>query len=177
MTDMRTSADGLFERTDIWREGKWLDLWSVVHVLSGISLAFVIYLLRFDALAALVIATLLLVAYELWEAMVKIEEARTNRVMDVVVGLVSFVPAFFWLAPALTHEQVYAVFALVFVVNIVMSTFGWMASRKAAGFEETMRLEYRKERERVQRGIKRIKERRIKKRSGKLLSGGVDAGV
>lgn len=170
MTGMRTSMDGMYERTDIWREGKWLDMWSVVHVLSGISLGYVIYLLKFDSVAALVIATLLLIAYELWEAMVKIEETRTNRVMDVVVGLASFVPAYFWLIPALTLEQAYATFALVLTVNIIMSTLGWMASRKAAVFEETMRLEYRKERERVQRGIKRLKERRAKRRARTLSS-------
>ena len=28
--------DGVFVRSDIWREGQWLDLWSVVHLLSGI---------------------------------------------------------------------------------------------------------------------------------------------
>ncbi len=170
MTGMQT---GGFVRTDIWREGKWLDLWSVVHLLSGTCLALVIYLLRFEASAALIIATLLLVAYELWEAMVKIEEARTNRVMDVVVGLVSFVPTYFVLAPILSAEQIYAVFALVLTVNIVMSTFGWMASRKAAVFEENMRLEYRKERERVQRGIKRLKERRAKRRARSLTPDGV----
>ncbi|TSC62986.1 MAG: hypothetical protein Athens041674_357 [Parcubacteria group bacterium Athens0416_74] len=170
---MRISEGGTYERTDIWREGKWLDLWGVVHVLSGISLSYVIYFLKFDSVAALVIAALLLIAYELWEAMVKIEEARTNRVMDVVVGLVSFVPTYLWLIPVLTPEQAYATFALVLTVNIIVSILGWMASRKAAVFEENMRIEYRKERERVQRGIKRLKERRIKKRARSLTPDGV----
>lgn len=51
----------MVERTDIWREGKYLDLWSVPHVLSGISVALGLYILGFDFWAAFVIGFLLLV--------------------------------------------------------------------------------------------------------------------
>jgi hypothetical protein len=74
-----------FIRTDLWREGKWLDLWSVVHFLSGLSLGFGLSFFSFGALPSFLLTVILLIAYELWEAMVRIKEAPTNRVMDVVV--------------------------------------------------------------------------------------------
>lgn len=159
------TKDGRFIRTDIWREGDWVDLWSVVHFLSGISLALAMYRFGFETLPAFIIATLLLIAYELWEAMVKIEETRANRVMDVVVGLASFAPVYSVFAPMLDRPQLYASFAAVFTVNVVMSYFGWSASRKAEVFEERMREEYRRERERVQIRLKLLRERRSKKRA------------
>jgi hypothetical protein len=94
---MKLTRNGRFERTDIWREGKYLDLWSAVHFLSGASLGLGFYFLRFlniGVTGSIVIVFLLLVAYELWEAMVRIAETPQNRVLDVVVGMVSFLPFF-----------------------------------------------------------------------------------
>src|SRR3989344_9620144 len=100
---MHIARDGRFERTDIWREGKWLDLGSVVHVLSGFSISLGFYYLGLGAFASVALALLSLISYEMWETIVRIEETHTNRFMDVVVGMVSFVPAFFLVAPLLSE--------------------------------------------------------------------------
>lgn len=154
---MRLTRDGKFQRTDIWREGKWLDLWSVVHLLSGISVAFSISWFGFGYLPSAVIAFLLFVAYELWEAMVKIEETPQNRFMDVVVGMASFIPAFFWLQE-LPGQYFLPVFGSVLAVNIVLATVGWFASQKAEEFEKRFRAEFLAQRT-------RLKERRIRIRN------------
>lgn len=145
---MRLTRDGRFERTDIWREGKWLDLWSVVHLLSGVSVAFSIAWLGFGFPASAVIAFLLFVTYELWEAMVKIEETPQNRSMDVVVGMVSFVPAFFAIQ-GVPSSSLILTFGLVLTANVVLATFGWLASRKADEFEKRLRSEFEVQRERL----------------------------
>ena len=106
-----------FVRTDIWREGKWLDMWSVVHVLSGVSIGLGLYFLHLGAVASLALTFVSLVAYELWEAMVKIEEAPTNRSMDVVVGMVGFVPTFFLVAPTLSTLQYVLLFVGILIAN------------------------------------------------------------
>jgi hypothetical protein len=147
--------DLLFERKDIWREGKWLDLWSVVHFLSGISMGFVISVLHFDTRGSIVIACILLIAYELWEAMVKIEETPTNRVMDVVVGMVSFLPTYLLLAPALVAPSFIIVFVCVLTLNIVLSYFGWRESQKAAALEARLRREFEEQKQ-------KFKERRAR---------------
>lgn len=147
--------DTLFERKDIWREGKWLDLWSVVHFLSGISMGFVLFILRFGTWGSIVIALLSLIAYELWEAMVKIEETRTNRFMDVVVGMASFVPTFAWVCPALGISAFVPLFGLVLMTNIALSILGWGESQKAAVLEARLRREYEEQKQ-------KLKERKAK---------------
>lgn len=156
---MRTTRDNVFVRTDIWREGKWLDLWSVPHFLSGIVIGLGIYLFHFGALASGALALLSLISYEMWEAMVRIEEAPTNRFMDVVVGMAGYLPAFFLLAPRLPQASLIFTFGLVFIVDIVMSYFGWRASRKAATLEKRMRERYTTERASLLKRSVRLRER------------------
>jgi hypothetical protein len=156
---MHGERDGKFERTDIWREGTWLDLWSVVHFLSGISIGLGFYFLHFGALASVVIALLALIAYEMWEVIVQIQETPTNRFMDVVVGMISFLPTFFLLAPRLSPTSLILAFMLVLSANIIMSIFGWYASHKAAALEQRMRERYVTERMRLVKQRKKLQER------------------
>ncbi len=138
-------------RTDIWREGKWLDMWSVVHFLSGISIGLCIYFLQIEALASVIITLLLLIAYEMWEMLVHIEEAPTNRFMDVVVGMISFLPTFFILAPAISEKSFILYLSFVLILNIVMSVLGWHASQKAAALKQRVRTKIAAEREKIRR--------------------------
>ena len=130
-----------FVRTDMWREGKWMDLWSVVHFLSGVSLGLGVYFFKFGIQSSFVIVFLLLVAYEMWEAMVKIEETPQNRFMDVVVGMTSFSPTFLYLAPEFTRAHLVLIFGLVLTGNTVLATFGWLESRKAYVLETKLRAD------------------------------------
>ena len=156
---MNTAHRDIFERTDIWREGKWLDLWSVVHLLSGISIGLGFYFLRFGALASVALTLVSLIAYEMWEMIVRIEETPTNRFMDVVVGMVGFLPSFFWCAPLLSSASLLRMFALVFVMNITMSVFGWRASQKAAELKARMLVRYARQRARLLKRTVQLRER------------------
>lgn len=130
------------ERTDIWKEGKWLDLWSVVHVLSGISLGFGFYFLYLGDTFTFLLVLALLILYEVWEIMEKIEEAPTNRFMDVVVGVAGFVPAFYFVAPILSYPMLVLVFLFVLVLNIALSVMGWHASQKAGELKKRLHERY-----------------------------------
>ena len=156
---MHITPDGKIQRTDIWREGNWLDLWSIVHLLSGTLVGIGFYFLGFGALASTALALVSLTAYEMWEMLVRIEETPTNRLMDVVVGMAGFVPAFFLFAPALSPLRLIVVFGTVFAIDITMSTFGWRASQKAAAFKERMRARYGAERLRLRKRRVHLLER------------------
>lgn len=126
-----------FVRTDIWREGKWLDLWSVVHFLSGVSVAFVLWPF-FDLVPATVITLLLLIAYEMWEAMVQIHETPQNRFMDVVVGMVSYSIAHAIGIPLAWSAHYFLAFGIILTLNIALAALGWYESQKAAELEKRM---------------------------------------
>lgn len=152
-----------FTRTDVWREGVWLDLWSVVHLLSGTLVGFVLYLLNFSGEASAVIAFLLFVLYEMWEVMVQIEETPTNRMMDVVVGMVGYGISYFGIAPYCSQIQVVGMFVVLACVDAVASTFGWIASRKAAILEQKMRTRYHRERAMLRAEIAKHRHRKHEK--------------
>lgn len=147
---MELTPEGKLVRTDPWREGEYLDLWSVPHFLSGMVVAFALYFLGFEARSAFVIAFLLLVGYELFEAVAEIEETRWNRILDVVVGMLSFTPTFLLLPQIVTQ---YAIFAFVVVAGLdaVLSYLGWRASQKAAILEKKLRAEILREFQRFAR--------------------------
>lgn len=157
---MRLTRDGRFVRTDIWREGKWLDLWSVVHFLSGISLGFGLALFQFGTIASIVIVFLLLVAYEMWEAMVQIHETPQNRIMDVVVGMVSFVPTFLLFSPTRGESTFILAFGVILTLNIMLSALGWYESQKAAVLEAHLRRELAEQKRKFKESRARAKERR-----------------
>ena len=148
-----------YDRTDLWREGKWLDLWSVVHFLSGASVGFGFYFLHFGAFAGTALAFVCLVAYEMWEVIVKIEERPTNRFMDVVTGMASFLPVFFWVAPRLTFIQLIEAFALVLAINILLSAIGWRVSQKAIALQKRMRQRYEAERKKLLKQKSNLQDR------------------
>ncbi len=86
---------------DIWKHGKYLDLWSVVHFLSGFVLGGFFYWLGAGFLSALIYSTALLILWEVFEFFIKIIEPSANVVVDVLVGLGGFfLAAFFYFLKA-----------------------------------------------------------------------------
>lgn len=156
---MPITHEGKYERSDMWKEGEWLDLWSVVHFLSGMSIGFVFYLLHLGAIASVVIVLLALTSYEMWEKIVGIEETPINRAMDVVVGMVSFLPVFFFLAPILSQPLFISTFGAVLTANVVLSIFGWRASQKAAALKARAHARYLRERARFLERAMRLRSR------------------
>lgn len=157
---LRSTGSLSFKRTDMWREGDWLDLWSVVHFLSGISIGLGLFYLHFGSLPAVVTTGIALVAYEMWEALEQIEETPANRTLDVVVGLSSFLPTYFLVAPRIAVGHFVALFAVVFLLNVGLSALGWSASRKAAVLEQSLRARYEQQRARIRRQRARLLYRR-----------------
>ena len=139
---MNMVRNNRFVRTDIWSEGKWLDLWSVVHLLSGISIGLGLYFFNLGNTLTTLLVLVLLVLYEGWEMYVRIEEAPTNRFMDVVVGMVGFVPAFYFVAPLFSFSMLVLVFVFVLALNIALSVAGWRASLKAEQLKKRLHDRY-----------------------------------
>jgi hypothetical protein len=158
--------DEHFVRSDIWAEGKWLDLWSVPHFLSGVVVAFCLHFFSFGIPASFVIAVLLLIAYEMFEVITRIEEMWTNRLMDVVVGMTSFTPTFLFI-PSMSTNELTMTFGLVLTADIILSAIGWRESQKAAMLEKQFRAGLLEQRHRfVASRLRREKlrrERRMKK--------------
>lgn len=117
---------------DIWKHGKYLDTWSVVHVLSGFILAGIFYSTSYTFVQALVAAFIALVAWEVFEWVLKIIEPSMNVLVDLVVGMLGF------LCGAYLYYVVSIPFTISFyaVVAITLSLAAW-------GFIDFLKRGYR----------------------------------
>ncbi|OHB10225.1 MAG: hypothetical protein A3G05_01965 [Candidatus Zambryskibacteria bacterium RIFCSPLOWO2_12_FULL_45_14] len=75
---------------DIWKHGKYLDLWSLVHFLSGFVFGGLFYWLGFGFVWAFIYSALLLILWEVFEFFIKIIEPSLNVAVDIFAGLVGF---------------------------------------------------------------------------------------
>lgn len=73
-----------------WREGRYVDLWSINHVLSGIVLASLLFGLKAPFGWSLLAAVALFVGWEVVEVLTGIKEHMPNMIMDVVCDLAGF---------------------------------------------------------------------------------------
>ena len=132
---VRFTPEGKVERTDIWKKGDYVDLWSIAHTLSGIALGFYPRYFGLSFFAAFAIVFALLILYELFEVVVHIYETFINHTTDVLFGLLGFIPAYFF-DQHLGSEAALIWCGIATVVAIIASTIGWSYSYKAYKIEK-----------------------------------------
>jgi len=77
-------------KRDIWRHGKYVDFWSVVHFFSGALLASFFFYLGLDLFWSATFTLAALLGWEFFEAVLKILETTSNVVVDIIIGLIGF---------------------------------------------------------------------------------------
>lgn len=75
---------------DIWKHGKYVDTWSIVHLFSGFLLSGVFFKLGFGFWQAFCMSFVILLAWEGVEWLTKIIEPSVNVVMDMIIGTFGF---------------------------------------------------------------------------------------
>jgi len=75
---------------DIWKHGKYVDTWSIIHFFSGVLLAGVFYIFNYSFIEALIFSFVLLVAWEGFEWVISIIEPSVNVAVDLLVGMLGF---------------------------------------------------------------------------------------
>lgn len=81
---------------DIWKHGRYVDLWSLVHVLTGALLAIGCYGLGYGFWTATTLSFALLIAWELFEWAIRIIEPSMNVAVDIAVGILGFLLGAYW---------------------------------------------------------------------------------
>ncbi len=80
---------------EIWEEGKYLDFWTINHVIAGVICAALAIFLNFPFIPALFFSFLGFIAWEMFEHSKKIEEHFSNKVADVLTSLAGFLLAYY----------------------------------------------------------------------------------
>ncbi len=112
-----------------WKEGKYCDLWSVVHTLSGVVLASILFYFEMNLILAFVIATMLFVGWEAVEVALGIKEHTTNMVMDVVFDFLGFLIVLYLYLELDMSISLYTIIYSV-VAFLLFSLWGYLAHRK-----------------------------------------------
>lgn len=109
---------------DIWKHGKYADLWSVVHFLSGFLLGATFFALNYTFLSALIVSTILLLLWEVFEWIIKIAEPSINVAMDMIIGLAGFfASAYLYYFLAIPFEMLH--FSIILTATLLLSLWGF----------------------------------------------------
>jgi hypothetical protein len=112
-----------------WDEGAYFDLWMAVHFASGVAGGFSNIYLGLSTQGVLVVASLLMMLWELFEFSAGIREATSNRVLDIAVGLGGVLLAL-WISSRMTARASVIAFVMTLTVALIGTVMGWRAYRQ-----------------------------------------------
>ena len=115
-------------KIDIWKNGKYIDLWSVNHTLAGCLLGALTFFFRIDFIFGFAVSILLMVGWEIYEIIYKVEETPYDRISDVVTGVLGFL-AIFALFPKVQIKTADMIFIGILGLWIFLEWWGYMAYR------------------------------------------------
>jgi hypothetical protein len=110
-----------------WDEGRYLDLWMLVHFGSGAAGGFSNVLFGLTAIQVFMLAIGLMLLWEMAELALDITESLSNRAIDIVVGLAGV-----WLALMIAQRLDPHVERIAFVTTLTLSLIGMGLGVRAA---------------------------------------------
>ncbi|MBX3131879.1 MAG: hypothetical protein KF689_00660 [Gemmatimonadaceae bacterium] len=70
-----------------WGEGRYFDLWMLVHLISGVAGGFSSVFFRLTTLGVIAVAAIVMLLWEVGEYALGVRESWSNRALDIAVGL------------------------------------------------------------------------------------------
>src|SRR3989344_5453663 len=111
-----------------WKEGMYLDLWSVVHFITGLIFAAVFSAISDSFWLGFVILAFFTILYEFAEYAFKVREHIQNADCDVVFALCAFA-IYFSQFSGWDNAWHWKAFALTVFVNLILTLLGYRAYR------------------------------------------------
>ncbi len=115
-------------KINIWAEGEFIDLWTVIHFLTGILLGFTPFIFNFPIplISIFVVVLVLLVLWEVFELIRKIRETLGNRFVDILIAVVGFTLTIF-VYRILEPEFAHIIGIIILVIYLTLGLSGWLA--------------------------------------------------
>lgn len=108
----------------LYKEGVFVDMWTVAHILFGLICFFIIYENIKNFKKSLLIIFLLAVFWEFIEIKINVEEFFSNRIVDVLVTLIAFFVIYFLSKKNKVIKNKILFYVILFVYFCV-NFFGW----------------------------------------------------
>jgi len=116
----------IFDR-ELW-ERKYVDLWTIVHILTGMCFGFAIFFYHSPFTESFIAFTVFAIIWELLEFYTRANETIQNQIIDVLTGVLGFLATYKiipLLAPSLTSQIIY--FTLIYIVVWTFAYFGFQS--------------------------------------------------
>jgi hypothetical protein len=113
-----------------WQEGRYWDLWMIVHTFSGTVCACVVALLGMPPAFGYPFILLVLTGWEIGEMVFGIDEELPNWILDIVFGMIGFWFVYEHVLPGDTFGGIIAVGTILLLSNSLFATLGWRSYRK-----------------------------------------------
>jgi hypothetical protein len=113
--------------TDIWAEGKYIDTWTINHLLSGFIAAGWLAIWGSPLWLILLLSSILFWGWEISERILDIEEIP-NQVMDLVADYTGFV--IFLLTASLLQSYLLVSVIIVSILFLFLEISGYLAYQK-----------------------------------------------
>jgi hypothetical protein len=109
---------------NMWKHGKYIDTWSIVHLLSGVALGSGLYFLGYDFPSSFALSLAILLVWESFEWITNIIEPSINVAIDIIIGMTGF-----GLMASLHHFGKFdfnmSIFSLILASVIILSIWGF----------------------------------------------------
>ncbi len=106
----------------MWKEGKLLDWWTVIHIIDGMFLAGISILLGFSFYLGFLITLAILLIWEIIEP----PETAANKIVDVITSILGF---FIYIS---LKSQ--ALFIIVTTLAISLNFWAWILTKNYKKF-------------------------------------------
>jgi FtsH-binding integral membrane protein len=111
-------------------EGRFIDLWSIPHFLTGVVIALIIVFFGQSFMTGFLVTMAVAIAWEIFEILIKVHEINTNSITDIFVALIGYC-IFFYLPKVLSLErkEVVILLGVCIAIFLISSLIGWFAYR------------------------------------------------
>jgi len=118
------------DHAKLWSEGRYVDLWTIPHILAGVLLGGFLYWLGVSFIINLLITTLLVIAWEFFELhFLGVHEHFTNSLTDIVVALIGFIITYAFIIKYSMETVIPYLLALT-AIYIFLNSWGFLAYKK-----------------------------------------------
>jgi hypothetical protein len=116
--------------TKLWAEGRYVDLWTIPHILAGVLLGGYLYWFGVPLLINITITAVLIISWEFFELhFLGVHEHLTNSLMDILVALIGFIITHIFIIKY-SIEIVFPYLLALTIIYIFLNSWGFLAYKR-----------------------------------------------
>lgn len=120
----------IINHAKLWAEGRYIDSWTIPHILAGVLLGGYLYWLGVAFLTNLIITVILVTAWEFFEFhFLGVHEHFTNSFVDIIVALIGFIITYALIIKYSIEVVLPYLFALT-IIYIILNVWGFLAYKQ-----------------------------------------------